>query len=116
VTPGEGPGTLAYHGAMRPESGAGDTVESLRARIADLEEQLERAEERTLDSWLDAITSSVAGSTTVAALQSSFSWRITRPLRAVKIVYDRARIDGVARTARLVRQRLALIRQARRRG
>jgi hypothetical protein len=101
---------------MRPESDAGDTVESLRARIAALEELLEQAEERTLESWLDAVTSSIAGSTTVAAMQSSLSWRVTRPLRATKIVYDRARTDGVMRTARLVRQRLALIRQARRRG
>ena len=82
----------------------------------DLELRLAEAEERTLAYWLEAVTSSAAGSMTVKALQQTLSWRITRPLRAAKLVSDKVRQAGVRRTAKMVRVRLAQIRQARKRG
>jgi hypothetical protein len=74
------------------------------------------AEERTLDYWLEAVMSSTNGSMTVKALQTSVSWRVTKPLRAARLVQTKLREVGVRRTAGMVRVRLAQIRQARKRG
>lgn len=84
-------------------------LESLHARVAS-------AEERTLDYWIEAVSVSAAGSMTVKTLQQSFSWRVTKPLRAAKLVYSKARESGIRRTVLMVRERLAQIRQARKRG
>lgn len=81
-----------------------------------LTRQLREAEERSLDYWIEAVVVSAAGSMTVTKLQNTLSWRITRPLRAVKIVQLKVQEAGVRRTSRMVRERLAQIRQARRRG
>ncbi|MHB1173112.1 MAG: hypothetical protein ACYCZY_11610 [Lacisediminihabitans sp.] len=86
-----------------------DDREQLVARIA-------AAEDRTLDYWMSAVISSAAGSTTVKALQQTLSWRITRPLRAVRIVYGRVSQVGVRKTIAMVRVRLAQLRQAKKRG
>jgi hypothetical protein len=78
--------------------------------------RLDEAEARSLDYWLQAVTSSVAGASTVEELKGTLSWRITRPLRAVRIVYGQARRSGVREAVKVVRVRLAQIRQARKRG
>ncbi|CAN5279829.1 hypothetical protein BH09ACT5_BH09ACT5_14280 [soil metagenome] len=92
-----------------PDTTSGGTTEELERRLAE-------AEQQSLQYWLEAVTSSTAGSLTVKALQETLSWRITRPLRAVKLVTDKVRETGVRRTAKMIRVRLAQIRQARRRG
>jgi hypothetical protein len=81
-----------------------------------LEQRVREAESRTLDYWLEAVTSTSAGSMTVKRLEQSLSWRITKPLRAFRIVQITARRAGLRRTAVMVRTRLAQIRQARERG
>jgi hypothetical protein len=74
------------------------------------------AEERTLRYWMDAVVSSANGSMTVKAMQQSMSWRVTRPMRAVGMVYYRSREAGVRKTFSMVQRRLAQLRQARKRG
>ena len=74
------------------------------------------AEERTLAYWLEAVVVSAAGSMTVKKLQDSVSWRVTRPLRAVRTVQRKVQETGVRRTFQVVLTRLAQIRQARKRG
>jgi hypothetical protein len=86
------------------------------APMLDLAERARRAEELTLDYWLKAVVSSTTGGMTVRALQSSISWRVTKPLRAARLVQRRLRTAGVRRTVEMVRERLAEIRQARKRG
>ena len=81
-----------------------------------LEERVREAEERTLSYWLEAVALTASGSMTVAKLQQSVSWRVTKPLRAVRLVQMKVRETGVRRTAKMVRVRLAQIRQARKRG
>ena len=84
--------------------------------LAEANSRADAAEQRTLEFWIEAVTASSAGAMTVKALQQTFSWRVTRPLRAAKIVYSKSRQAGIRRTAGMVRVRLAQIRQARRRG
>ena len=95
----------------RPAS-ASPTAGELEGLVARADE----AERRTLEFWMKAVVSSSSGSMTVRQMQESVSWRITRPLRAVRIVYDRVRQVGVRRTMDTIRERLAQLRQARRRG
>jgi hypothetical protein len=95
-----------------PGKGSGTEAQQIRA----LEERVRDAEARTLEYWLEAVASTSAGSMTVKRLESSLSWRITKPLRAVRIVQLTARRAGLRRTAVMVRTRLAQIRQARERG
>lgn len=78
--------------------------------------RLNAAEDRTLDYWIDAVASSAAGSLTVKSLQETVSWRVTRPLRVAKIVYTHARRSGLRHTAGMIQERLAQLRQARKRG
>jgi hypothetical protein len=94
--------------SLRPPTIATDADE-LQRRVRD-------AEERTLAYWLEAVVVSAAGSMTVKKLQDSVSWRVTRPLRAVRIVQRKVQEAGVRRTFRMVLTRLAQIRQARKRG
>jgi hypothetical protein len=81
-----------------------------------LVQRVREAESRSLEFWLEAVTSTSAGSMTVKRLEKSLSWRITKPLRAFRIVQITARQAGLRRTASMVRTRLAQIRQARKRG
>lgn len=81
-----------------------------------LEDRVREAEERTLSYWLEAVALTASGSMTVAKLQQSVSWRVTKPLRAVRLVQRKVRETGIRRTAKMVRVRLAQIRQARKRG
>jgi hypothetical protein len=82
----------------------------------DLAQRVREAESRSLEYWLEAVSTTSAGSMTVKRLESSLSWRITKPLRAFRIVQITAQRTGVRRTAAMVRTRLAQIRQARKRG
>ena len=82
----------------------------------ELQRRLRDAEERTLAYWLEAVVVSAAGSMTVKKLQDSVSWRVTRPLRAVRTVQRKVQETGVRRTFQVVLTRLAQIRQARKRG
>lgn len=98
------------------DSARAAALDDVVAERDELQLRLREAEERSLEFWVEAIIASAAGSTTVKALQQSFSWRVTKPLRAARLVYTKTRQSGVRRTARMVRERLAQIRQARKRG
>ncbi|HAM27477.1 MAG TPA: hypothetical protein DCP11_12485 [Microbacteriaceae bacterium] len=99
-----------------PEPHSGADLSRVPTDTDDLVRQLREAQERTLEYWIEAVLASAAGSMTVKKLQNSVSWRVTRPLRAVKIVQLKVREAGVRRTLRMVTERLAQIRQARKRG
>jgi hypothetical protein len=95
------------------------TSEDVNALVAErnaLARRVAEAEEKTLAYWVEAVVVSSAGSMTVKELQQSVSWRVTRPLRAAKIVSNNVRTSGVRQTVGMVRIRLAQIRQARKRG
>jgi hypothetical protein len=95
-----------------PSSGdAGDA--GVPAKLA---RRVIEAENRTFEFWLEAVAQHSAGSMTVKKLQQSMSWRITKPLRAVRVVQLTAREAGLRRTASMVRVRIAQIRQARKRA
>ena len=104
-----------------PQTEPRPNLESLRppantAEIDELQRRVRDAEDRTLSYWLEAVVLSAAGSMTVKKLQDSVSWRVTRPLRAVRTVQRKVRETGVRRAFHMVLTRLAQIRQARKRG
>jgi hypothetical protein len=82
---------------------------TLRARVS-------AAEERTLEYWIQAVTASNNGSMTVRAIQSSMSWRVTKPLRMATTVYRRLQEAGPRRTIAAIRAKLAQRREANKRG
>ena len=94
----------------------GDDQRQSRGDASLLEARVREAEERSLDFWLDAVRTTAAGSMTVTKLQQSISWRITKPLRAVRLVQRKVQETGVRRTAAMVKVRVNQIRQARKRG
>ena len=63
------------------------------------ERDLEELREAVLDDWL-TVTSNVTDA--LRGIQQTFSWRVTRPLRAVRTVSRRAGEIGVVPTGRLV--------------
>ena len=93
-----------------------DDEEMQAAEAAQLRARAAAAEERTLAHWMEAVVSSSNGSMTVKAMQQSLSWRLTRPMRAVAMVYYRAREVGPRKTIAMVQRRLAQLRQAKKRG
>lgn len=99
-----------------PKRDPGTDLRQSNSENAELVRRAREAEDRTLEYWLEAVVVSAAGSMTVKKLQSSVSWRVTRPLRAARIVQLKIRDTGVRRTFGMVMDRLAQIRQARKRG
>jgi hypothetical protein len=99
-----------------PESNPGTDLRQQNSENAELIRRVREAEDRTLEYWIEAVVVSAAGSMTVKKLQSSVSWRVTRPLRAARIVQLKVRDTGVRRTFGMVMDRLAQLRQARKRG
>lgn len=84
--------------------------------VDELRRRVREAEERSLEYWIEAVVVSAAGSMTVKKLQDSFSWRVTRPLRAARTIQRKVQETGVRRTFGIVLTRIAQIRQARKRG
>lgn len=99
-----------------PERNPGRDLLQSNGENVELRRRAREAEDRTLDYWIEAVVVSAAGSMTVKKLQSSVSWRVTRPLRAARVIQLKVREAGVRRTFRMVTDRLAQIRQARKRG
>lgn len=99
-----------------PERNPGKDLRQPNSENAELIRRAREAEDRTLEYWIEAVVVSAAGSMTVKKLQSSVSWRVTRPLRAARIVQLKVRETGVRRTFGMVKDRLVQIRQARKRG
>ena len=71
-----------------PEDNSADRIEQLQKRVADLEadrdalqSQLDSIANRATDRWLSAAQFE---SKALAAMQGTVSWRVTRPLRAVR--------------------------------
>ena len=79
-----------------------DTAIPATSDNAALIEELER---RTLDYWMEAVTSTAAGSAFVHQMQNTLSWRITRPIRIVRSLQIRASNIGYARAIRLLVER-----------
>ena len=101
--------------ALEPQSSTSSAPKSA-GDDAELHARAAAAESLTLEHWMQAVVSGTTGSMTVRAMEQTMSWKVTRPLRAVRIVIGRMQQAGVRKTLILVRTRLREIRQAKKRA
>ena len=71
---------------------------------ARLAQELEELREAVLEDWIVVTTRNVDA---IRAMEQSFSWRLTRPLRLFRSAQLRAREIGYVQAGQLVATRLA---------
>jgi hypothetical protein len=74
-----------------------DDFIALRDERDELLRQNRQLRERTLDRWIIVAKSDASMWVTLRAMQSSFSWRVTKPLRVVRSIQVRAARIGYIR-------------------
>jgi hypothetical protein len=73
-------------------------------READLEAELDELRDAVLEDWV--VVASHA-TDTIRSMQSTLSWRITRPLRVVRVFQNKVEEVGPSRAAQLAAAQLA---------
>lgn len=100
-------------GDKRAHSSSAILTESGDSSVA---QYIRNLESQTLDYWLHAVASTASESSTIREMQSSVSWRVTRPLRIVRSLQVKAARIGYRRALRLAIERSRQFRWDKRRG